>query len=107
MPTYEYECSKCHHRFERVHSIKAPPLKTCPECRGRVRRVISGGAGVIFKGSGFYQTDYRSEGYKKAAKADQTPPAAASSSKETPAAKPAAPSPSTPAPAAPAAAKTG
>lgn len=59
MPTYEYECRKCGHRFERFQSITAAPVKTCPQCRGRVARLLSGGAGIIFKGSGFYQTDYK------------------------------------------------
>ena len=62
MPTYEYECRKCGNRFEKFQSISAAPLKTCPECKGRVARVLSGGAGIIFKGSGFYQTDYKKTG---------------------------------------------
>jgi putative FmdB family regulatory protein len=70
MPTYEYECRKCNHTFETFQSIKAEPLKRCPECRGKIKRLIGTGAGIIFKGSGFYETDYRSESYKKAAKAD-------------------------------------
>ncbi|MCL4785184.1 MAG: zinc ribbon domain-containing protein [Verrucomicrobia bacterium] len=85
MPTYEYACSKCGHEFEIFQSIADKALKVCPEdrCakkkwgRGPVKRKIGGGAGLIFKGSGFYITDYRSEGYKQAAK------------KETDAAKPA------------------
>ena len=69
MPTYEYECPKCDHRFEKFHSISDPPIKICPKCKGRkVKRLIGTGAGIIFKGSGFYQTDYRSESYKKEAK---------------------------------------
>ena len=71
MPTYEYECSKCGHRFELFQQMSDEPRKRCPECRGKVERLISGGAGVIFKGSGFYETDYRSEGYKKAASAEK------------------------------------
>ena len=59
MPTYEYECRKCGHRFDKFQSIMADPVKTCPKCRGKVARVVSGGAGIIFKGSGFYQTDYK------------------------------------------------
>ncbi len=59
MPTYEYECRKCGHRFEKFQSITAEPVKTCPKCRGKVARLLSGGAGIIFKGSGFYQTDYK------------------------------------------------
>jgi putative FmdB family regulatory protein len=72
MPTYEYECPKCGHQFEESQSITAEPRKSCPQkgCRGRVRRLISAGGGLLFKGSGFYVTDYRSEGYQKAAKAD-------------------------------------
>lgn len=59
MPTYEYECRKCGHLFEKFQPITAAAVKTCPKCRGRVARVLSGGAGIIFKGSGFYQTDYK------------------------------------------------
>ena len=67
MPTYVYQCTKGH-RFERVQSIKDPPLKRCPRCGARVARVPSAGAGLIFKGSGFYITDYRSKGYREKAK---------------------------------------
>jgi putative FmdB family regulatory protein len=70
MPTYEYECRKCGHRFEEFQSIKAEPLKACPRCRGKVQRLISGGAGLLFKGSGFHITDYRSESYKKKARGE-------------------------------------
>ena len=71
MPTYDYECDACGHAFEKFQSIKADRIKTCPACRARkVRRLIGTGGGIIFKGSGFYQTDYRSESYKKAAKAE-------------------------------------
>ena len=72
MPTYEYECKKCGHQFEQFQSITAEPLTRCQKkgCRGRVRRLISSGAGLLFKGSGFYITDYRSDSYKKAEKAD-------------------------------------
>ena len=59
MPTYEYECRKCGHRFEKFQAITAAPVKTCPKCKGKVARLLSGGAGIIFKGSGFYQTDYK------------------------------------------------
>ena len=59
MPTYEYECKKCEHRFEAFQSMSDDPLKTCPECKGEVRRLIGAGAGIIFKGSGFYVTDSR------------------------------------------------
>jgi putative FmdB family regulatory protein len=76
MPTYEYICSKCGSKFEVFQSIKDAPLKVCPEelCgqkrwgKGKVKRLISSGAGIIFKGSGFYCTDYRSESYRTAAK---------------------------------------
>ncbi len=78
MPTYEYICEKCGHRFDQFQSITAVPLTVCPKevCaqkqwgKGKVKRAISGGAGLIFKGSGFYITDYRSEKYKEAAKKD-------------------------------------
>ena len=60
MPTYEYECDACGHAFEELQSITAPAIRKCPKCRKlRVRRIISGGAGLIFKGSGFYETDYK------------------------------------------------
>ncbi len=71
MPTYEYECRKCGNRFQAFQSIVDEPLKRCPKCKGNVRRCIGAGAGVLFKGSGFYQTDYRSDSYKKAAQADK------------------------------------
>src|SRR5947207_7229807 len=78
MPTYEYVCEKCGHQFEKVQSISAESLTVCPKelCaqkkwgKGKVKRAISAGAGLIFKGSGFYITDYRSEKYKEAAKKD-------------------------------------
>ena len=81
MPTYEYICEKCGHEFEAFQSISAGPLRICPKelCgrkkwgRGRVKRRISAGGGLLFKGSGFYITDYRSEGYKQAAKKDCLP----------------------------------
>ena len=61
MPTYEYECKKCGNLFEEFQSMTAQPLKKCPKCKGKVQRLISGGAGFIFKGSGFYQTDYKNK----------------------------------------------
>lgn len=70
MPTYDYECSKCGHTYEVFQSMTEEPKKRCPECKGKVQRLISGGAGILFKGTGFYQTDYRSDGYKQAAAAD-------------------------------------
>jgi len=71
MPTYEYKCEACGHAFEKFQSIKAAPIRKCPNCgKMKVKKLISKGAGLIFKGSGFYITDYRSEGYKDQAKAD-------------------------------------
>jgi putative FmdB family regulatory protein len=83
MPTYEYICEKCGHQFEKFQSISAKPLTLCPQdvCvqkrwgKGKVKRAISGGAGLLFKGNGFYITDYRSEKYKEAAKKDSASPA--------------------------------
>ena len=73
MPTYEYKCDGCGHCFEEFQSITAEPVGQCPQCqKNKVRRLIGSGSGLIFKGSGFYQTDYRSESYKKDAKADKT-----------------------------------
>jgi len=72
MPTYEYECQKCGHHFELFQSIKEAPKKTCPKCRGRVKRLLGTGAGIIFKGSGFYSTDYRKPSYTEAAKKDSS-----------------------------------
>ena len=81
MPTYEYICEKCKQGFEIFQSMKDPALPTCPKdlCRkktwgkGKVKRLLGTGAGLIFKGSGFYITDYRSSGYKEAAKKDAAP----------------------------------
>jgi putative FmdB family regulatory protein len=71
MPTYDYVCNSCDHRFELFQSITASPKKKCPKCgRRTLRRLIGPGAAIVFKGSGFYQTDYRSESYKKAASAE-------------------------------------
>lgn len=68
MPTYAYACQKCDHEFETFQSITAKPLRKCPACgKATLKRLIGTGAGIIFKGSGFYATDYRSDGYKKAA----------------------------------------
>ncbi|MCJ7543118.1 MAG: zinc ribbon domain-containing protein [Phycisphaerae bacterium] len=81
MPTYEYQCQACGKRFERFQPITAAPIRRCPACgRNKVRRLIGPGAGVLFKGSGFYQTDYRSDAYRKAAEKDKPADAAASSS---------------------------
>jgi putative FmdB family regulatory protein len=72
MPTYDYVCDACDHEFEAFESIKAEPQTVCPTCReSRLRRKIGAGAAILFKGSGFYQTDYRSESYKKQAQADK------------------------------------
>jgi putative FmdB family regulatory protein len=71
MPTYEYQCADCGFEFEKFQSMTASVLRKCPQCGKRsLRRLIGTGAGVIFKGSGFYETDYRSESYKNAAKND-------------------------------------
>ena len=68
MPTYEYRCKKCGHRFDKFQNIKDLPEKVCPLCQGEVERLIGSGGGIIFKGSGFYITDYRSASYKKRAR---------------------------------------
>lgn len=65
MPTYEYECLKCGYRFEEFQGIKDEPLKKCPKCGGKVKRLIGTGTGIIFKGEGFYQTDYKLRENKK------------------------------------------
>jgi putative FmdB family regulatory protein len=73
MPTYDYICDNCKHEFEAFESITADPQKLCPECHVEsLRRKIGPGAAILFKGSGFYQTDYRSDSYKKAAKSDSS-----------------------------------
>lgn len=72
MPTYDYKCKACDHAWEEFQSIKAPPTKKCPSCgKSKAERQIGGGAGLIFRGSGFYITDYRSDSYKKSAEADK------------------------------------
>jgi putative FmdB family regulatory protein len=96
MPTYEYECTACGHKFEKFHSIKATPIKKCPECaKPKVKRLIGLGAGLLFKGSGFYITDYRSDSYNKSAKADSSSPATGDAAGKD--AKPAADTAATPA----------
>jgi putative FmdB family regulatory protein len=72
MPTYEYHCDACDHNFDEFQGINEPVLKKCPKCKKqKLRRIFGAGAAIIFKGSGFYETDYRSESYKASAKADQ------------------------------------
>jgi putative FmdB family regulatory protein len=84
MPTYEYECDACQHNFDEFQSFSDKPLKKCPKCgKSKLRRVFGAGAAIIFKGSGFYQTDYRSEAYKTAAKAEQESAKPASETKAT------------------------
>ena len=72
MPTYDYLCSNCGHKFENFQPITARPLRKCPKCsKMRLQRLIGSGAGIIFKGNGFYQTDYRSESYKQGQQAEK------------------------------------
>jgi putative FmdB family regulatory protein len=83
MPTYDYECDACGHSFELFQSITEPVKKKCPKCgKSKLRRLFGTGAAVVFKGSGFYQTDYRSESYKKAAEKDKPASESKSESKE-------------------------
>ena len=83
MPTYEYVCDACKHAWEEFQSISAEALKKCPHCKkNKARRQISAGGGIIFKGSGFYQTDYRTESYKQGADAESKSSAPASSASE-------------------------
>lgn len=73
MPTYDYVCEACGHAFEQFQSISEPELEKCPECKKKkLRRLMGTGAALMFKGSGFYTTDYRSESYKKSASADKS-----------------------------------
>lgn len=105
MPTYEYHCAKCGKNFDVFQSMKDAAFKTCPEAQcqvtpwghGEVKRLLGTGAGLIFKGSGFYITDYRSDGYKQAAKKDSSGGSGGGESKpaDKPAAAPASPAPST------------
>jgi putative FmdB family regulatory protein len=88
MPTYEYVCPKCHHAFEKIQSMNDAPLKKCPKCkRGGVKRLIGGGAGLIFKGTGFYITDYKNK--KPAEKSDGAEKAAPAKVETKPEPKPA------------------
>ncbi|GAA4460996.1 MULTISPECIES: FmdB family zinc ribbon protein [Novipirellula] len=98
MPTYDYECDACGHTMELFQGINDPVEKKCPECKkNKLKRLFGAGAAIVFKGSGFYQTDYRSEGYKKAAKADKSSTSSSSKSEskasksESKASKPAKP----------------
>jgi putative FmdB family regulatory protein len=92
MPTYEYRCSACGHQFELFQSITEGAKKKCPDCKQpKLERLIGSGAGILFRGSGFYQTDYRSEAYKQAAKAETESAQPAAKPESKPAEKPAAP----------------
>jgi putative FmdB family regulatory protein len=91
MPTYDYQCDACGHTFDEFQSINADPLTKCPECnKKKLRRLLGAGAAVVFKGSGFYQTDYRSDSYKKAAASDKSTSDSSSSSSSSSDSKPAA-----------------
>lgn len=93
MPTYEYKCVNCNYRFELFQTMTAAPISDCPECcKNTLKRLIGTGSGIIFKGSGFYQTDYRSNSYQTGAKSDSSSTSAVSTTKLT------TPVPSTPAP---------
>jgi putative FmdB family regulatory protein len=84
MPTYDYLCDACGHEFEAFESIKADPQSVCPQCREvKLHRKIGAGAAILFKGSGFYQTDYRSASYKERAKADKPPESSTSKPAES------------------------
>jgi putative FmdB family regulatory protein len=74
MPTYDYRCKDCEHQFQIQQRMTDEVLSECPECSGTLKRLIGAGAGLLFKGSGFYITDYRSDGYQKAAEKDKKPP---------------------------------
>jgi putative FmdB family regulatory protein len=84
MPTYEYRCAECGNEFEQFGRMSDPPVQECPQCHAQAQRKISGGAGLVFKGSGFYITDYRGEGYKKAAESDKSGGGSSSSSESKP-----------------------
>lgn len=93
MPTYEYECAKCRKRHEAFQSITAKPLSTCPrpKCGGKLKRLMGRGSGFLFKGQGFYITDYRSKSYQEAKKRDQPSSSSGSSSPAPKADKPSPP----------------
>ncbi|MFO0975268.1 MAG: zinc ribbon domain-containing protein [Planctomycetaceae bacterium] len=81
MPTYEYRCEACDHKWDEFQPITAKPTRKCPKCKKmKAERIISAGGGIIFKGSGFYQTDYRSDSYKKGAEAAKASEGSSSSS---------------------------
>lgn len=84
MPTYHYRCRDCAHEFDQFQSIMDDSLTDCPECEGTIFRIISGGSGVIFKGSGFYQTDYRKASYKSDAAKDKPSPVESSKPADKP-----------------------
>jgi len=73
MPTYEYECIDCNYLFDEFQRISDPPITICPSCNGRTKRIISGGTGFLFKGSGFYITDYRNKNYKASVAKENEP----------------------------------
>lgn len=85
MPTYEYKCTKCHQGFEVMQKMSDKPLAKCQACGGKLKRLIGSGAGIIFKGSGFYCTDYKKSSVTPAAKSEAAP---AAKSESTPAAEP-------------------
>lgn len=102
MPTYDYECTACGHRFDELQSFSEPPLTKCPKCKkNKLQRLFGGGGAIIFKGGGFYETDYRRAGEKadkgEAAETPKTETPKTETKTETPAATPATPAPSTPA----------
>jgi putative FmdB family regulatory protein len=90
MPTYQYHCPHCRHDFEEFQSMNDDPIDVCPKCQGKPHRIITGGAGFLFKGSGFYITDNRSKDYKSKADADKpasspaSPPPSSSSTLASP-----------------------
>lgn len=84
MPTYDYQCDACDHKFEAFQSISEEPLTKCPNCKKKkLRRLFGAGAAIMFKGSGFYITDYRSDSYKKSADADKASGSSSSSSESS------------------------
>lgn len=83
MPTYDYVCTSCNDKFEIFQSIKDEPVKTCSKCGGEVKRLIGSGAGIIFKGSGFYVTDYKNNGNGKSTKTSTSEPACSSCSSDS------------------------